>query len=147
MPTFVSTCIAHTPWGHSTILPLPPPHPSISHTVVTSVFLSIYPLFSLSLYLVISLPSLLPFSSCSLLVLIPLYFPLRLSTPCVMFTHSLLLPPAPHTHILYRGRIQRIHGVWNPMPELTITSPYVHSIVDSQHIYHGHWATLCPSRP
>jgi hypothetical protein len=22
------------------------------------------------------------------------------------------------------------HGVWNPMPELTITSPYVHSRVD-----------------
>jgi hypothetical protein len=23
------------------------------------------------------------------------------------------------------------HGVWDPMPELTITSPYVHSRVDS----------------
>jgi hypothetical protein len=29
-------------------------------------------------------------------------------------------------------RIQRKkNGVWEPMPELTITSPYVHSIVDS----------------
>jgi hypothetical protein len=23
------------------------------------------------------------------------------------------------------------HGVWNPMPELTITSPYVHSITSN----------------
>ncbi len=30
------------------------------------------------------------------------------------------------------GRIQRIHGVWDPMPELTITSPHVHSRVDSK---------------
>ncbi len=26
---------------------------------------------------------------------------------------------------------QEKHGVWDPMPELTITSPYVHSRVDS----------------
>jgi hypothetical protein len=30
------------------------------------------------------------------------------------------------------------HGVWDPMPELTITSPYVHSRVDSQYIYLYH---------
>jgi hypothetical protein len=29
------------------------------------------------------------------------------------------------------------HGVWDPMPELAATSPYVHSRVDSQNIYHG----------
>jgi hypothetical protein len=32
------------------------------------------------------------------------------------------------------------------MPELTITSPFVHFRVDSQHIYHGHWGTICQSR-
>jgi hypothetical protein len=26
---------------------------------------------------------------------------------------------------------------WDTMPESTIASPYVHSRVDSQHIYHG----------
>jgi hypothetical protein len=31
-----------------------------------------------------------------------------------------------------RGRIQKEkHGVWDPMPELTITSPYINSRVDS----------------
>jgi len=29
------------------------------------------------------------------------------------------------------GRIEKKHGVWDPMPELTITSSYVHSRVDS----------------
>jgi hypothetical protein len=30
------------------------------------------------------------------------------------------------------------HGGWDPMPELTVTSPYVHYRVDSmQHIYNG----------
>jgi hypothetical protein len=36
------------------------------------------------------------------------------------------------------------HSVWDPtyMSKLTITSPYVHSGVDSKHIYYGHWTTL-----
>ncbi len=34
-----------------------------------------------------------------------------------------------HT-LRYWGRIQRKTGVWDPMPELTITTPYVHSPVD-----------------
>jgi hypothetical protein len=34
------------------------------------------------------------------------------------------------------------HGVWGPMPELTITSLYFHSRVDSNIL-----ATLCQSRP
>ncbi len=29
------------------------------------------------------------------------------------------------------------HDVWDPMPELNVISPYVHSRVDSQHISHG----------
>jgi hypothetical protein len=29
------------------------------------------------------------------------------------------------------GEFKEKHGVWDPMPELTITSPYVHSRVDS----------------
>ncbi len=29
------------------------------------------------------------------------------------------------------------HGVWDPMPKLTITSPKLHPRVDSQHIYDG----------
>jgi hypothetical protein len=43
------------------------------------------------------------------------------------------------------------HGVWDPMPELTITSPYVHYRNRLKHIYHGqHYArstfTICQSR-
>ncbi len=34
-----------------------------------------------------------------------------------------------------RGRIKKKHGVWDPMPKLTVPSPYVHSGVDS-HMYH-----------
>jgi hypothetical protein len=30
-----------------------------------------------------------------------------------------------------KAESQEKHGVWDPMPELTITSPYVHSRVDS----------------
>jgi hypothetical protein len=36
------------------------------------------------------------------------------------------------------------HGVWETIPELTITSPYVDSRVDSIHLP---WATLCQSIP
>ena len=43
------------------------------------------------------------------------------------------------------------HGVWDPMPELTITSPYVHSRVDSNTFTMGNpmlesSLTLCQSR-
>jgi hypothetical protein len=38
------------------------------------------------------------------------------------------------------------HGVWDPMQELTITSPYVHSSPESTP-RHLPWATLCQSRP
>ncbi len=43
------------------------------------------------------------------------------------------------------------HGVWDPMPELTITSPYVHSRVDSNTFTMGNplpesTLTLCHSR-
>ncbi len=37
--------------------------------------------------------------------------------------------PALNTHL--RPNPKKKHGVWDPMPELTITSPYVHSRVDS----------------
>ncbi len=45
----------------------------------------------------------------------------------------------PRSHLLCgpKAESKEKHGVWDPMPELTITSPYVHSRVDSQHIYHG----------
>ncbi len=43
------------------------------------------------------------------------------------------------------------HGVWDPMPELTITSPYVHSRVDSNTFTIGNpmpesTLTLCQSQ-
>ncbi len=37
------------------------------------------------------------------------------------------------------------HGVWDSMPELIITSPYVHSRIDSN-TFTVPWATLCQSR-
>ena len=40
------------------------------------------------------------------------------------------LRPNPKKNMVYGTR-------WDSMPELTITSPYVHSRVDSGHIYHG----------
>jgi hypothetical protein len=51
----------------------------------------------------------------------------------------------------YRGRIQRKHGLWDPMPQLTITSLYVHSRVDSHTFTMGNpmpesTLTLCQSR-
>jgi hypothetical protein len=36
------------------------------------------------------------------------------------------------------------HGVWDPWPELTITSPYVDYRVDLTHVP---WATLCQGWP
>jgi hypothetical protein len=43
------------------------------------------------------------------------------------------------------------HGVWDPMPELTITSPYVHSSIDSNTFTKGNpmpasTLTLCQTR-
>jgi hypothetical protein len=35
------------------------------------------------------------------------------------------------------------HGVWDPMPELAITSPYIHSRVESNTFTMGN---LCQSR-
>ncbi len=50
-----------------------------------------------------------------------------------------------------RSRIQRKHGVWDPMPDLTIISPYVHSRVDSNTFTMGNpmpvsTLSLCQSR-
>jgi hypothetical protein len=43
-------------------------------------------------------------------------------------------PPPPPTNT--EDESKEKHGVWDPMPELSITSPYVPSKVDSlQHIY------------
>ncbi len=49
------------------------------------------------------------------------------------------------------GRIQRKHGVWVPMPELTITMHTLCSLQSRLHIYHGQpmpesTLTLCQSR-
>jgi hypothetical protein len=35
------------------------------------------------------------------------------------------------------GESKEKYGVWDPMPELTITSPYVHSRVDSNTVTMG----------
>ncbi len=43
--------------------------------------------------------------------------------------HPLTLPATHCLYDIYRGQIQR--KTWDPMPELTITSPYVHSRTDS----------------
>ncbi len=48
------------------------------------------------------------------------------------------------------GRIQKRQGVWDPIPELTTTSPYVHSRVDSNTFIMGNpmpesTLTLCQS--
>jgi hypothetical protein len=53
------------------------------------------------------------------------------------------------TSCVYRYRIQERHGVWNPLPELNIISPYVHSTqsrLQIQHIYQS-GNPLCQSRP
>jgi hypothetical protein len=44
--------------------------------------------------------------------------------------------PSPHTTIQVfqsssEAESKEKHGIWDPMPELTITSPYVHSRIDS----------------
>ncbi len=59
--------------------------------------------------------------------------------------------PRPVRSISAWGRIQRKLNVWDPMPELTITSPYVHSRVNSSTFNLGNpmpeWTlTLCQSR-
>jgi hypothetical protein len=51
----------------------------------------------------------------------------------------------------FRGRIQRKHGVWDPMPELTINSHCVHSRLGSNTFTMGNpmpesTLTLCQSR-
>jgi hypothetical protein len=38
------------------------------------------------------------------------------------------------------------HGVWDPMPELTITAPYVHSRVDSSTFTMGNPMPECQSQ-
>ncbi len=55
-------------------------------------------------------------------------------------------------HLLYEGYTEaeskETHGVWNPMPEFTITSPYTHSGVDSNTFTIGNpmpKSTLSPS--
>ncbi len=40
-------------------------------------------------------------------------------------------PHAPHPFLQVEAESKEKHGVWDPMPDLTITSPYVHSSVDS----------------
>ncbi len=41
------------------------------------------------------------------------------------------LPGSPATSKLSEAESKEKHGVWDPMQELTIISPYVHSRVDS----------------
>jgi hypothetical protein len=54
-------------------------------------------------------------------------------------------PPSTETGEVTEAESKLKHGVWAPMPELTITSPYVHSPrVDSNTLTMS-WAALCQS--
>ncbi len=60
-------------------------------------------------------------------------------------------PTVPFISISTMAESKEKHGAWNPMPELTKTSPYVHSRVDSNTFTMGNpipesTLTLCQSR-
>jgi hypothetical protein len=53
--------------------------------------------------------------------------------------------PTSYLSVFSEAESKEKHGVWDPMPELTTTSPYVHSRVDSNTFTLDN--PICQSRP
>ncbi len=70
----------------------------------------------------------------------------RVDRKLLAFRDGTLVPSLCSFSLEHELRPQKPNPKKN-MPKLIITSPYVHSRVDIQHIYHGHWQPYANSRP